>query len=135
MIKQIKQLVEVETGLKDISDKSRKREYVEARAIYFKLAREHTTKPFSTISKLINRDHSTGVHAIKLYNTWKELPKLYIEELYRYRSVEKQLLDIKEDIQPSPNELIVIYKKKNYILELEVIKLKEEIKTLKEELI
>ncbi len=72
---------------------------------------------------------------MKLYETWKDFPKLYIEELYRYHSVEKRLLDIKEDIQPSPNELIVIYKKKNYILELEVIKLKQEIKTLKEELI
>jgi len=43
----------------------RYREYVEARQIYCKLAKERTKHSLETISKAINRGHSDAIHSIR----------------------------------------------------------------------
>ena len=60
----IKHETEKITGIKDIGSKTRSREYVFARYIYIRAAREFTDYPTILIGAAINRDHSTVVHAL-----------------------------------------------------------------------
>jgi hypothetical protein len=60
----IKYETEKITGIEDIGSKTRSREYVFARYIYIKAAREFTDYPTIMIGAAINRDHSTVVHAL-----------------------------------------------------------------------
>ena len=49
-----------------IKSKSRKREYVEPRQIYCKLAKKFTGMPFAAIGQTLEgRDHTTVLHSIK----------------------------------------------------------------------
>ena len=63
-LNQIQEYVQDQTGL-DLTTKSRGRDYVYARAIYFYLCREYT--PFTTkkIGESLGKDHATVLHAIK----------------------------------------------------------------------
>lgn len=61
----IKSIVEEYTDIKDIGIKERTHEISMARWLYCKLCREYTNATMSAIGKIINRDHSTVVHAIK----------------------------------------------------------------------
>jgi len=54
----------------DITNKTRRRLYVEARALYYKLLRENTRLSMEQIGKGMNKDHSTVVHFIKQINNW-----------------------------------------------------------------
>ena len=62
-IEEIRNYVESKTGL-DISRKTRKRQYVDARALYYKLCRENTDASLEEIGTLVNRDHSSVVHSV-----------------------------------------------------------------------
>ena len=70
----IKQIVESYFDL-SISRNTRKRPYVEARAIYFKLCREFTNFSLEQIGKSVNRDHASVLHGIKSIDTWVEVDK------------------------------------------------------------
>ena len=60
----IKNETEKITGIKDIGVKTRSLEYVFARYLYIRAAREFTDYPTVKIAAAINRDHSTVVHAL-----------------------------------------------------------------------
>ena len=49
----------------DIEEDTRKREYVTARSMYFKLLRENTRISFESIGRDLNRDHATVLHSLK----------------------------------------------------------------------
>lgn len=66
-IKEIRSLVERELEL-DLSYPSRVRARVYARAIYFKLCKEHTRKSLSEIGSCVDRDHATVLHGIKIFD-------------------------------------------------------------------
>lgn len=58
-----------------ISKKTRGREYVYARAVYYKLARELTDYSLSQIGLLVHRDHASVLHGLKtfdLLSLWDE---------------------------------------------------------------
>jgi hypothetical protein len=63
-LEDIKNYVESKTEL-DLSKNCRKRSLVDARALYFKLARKHTNESYDAIGSLVNRDHSSVVHSVK----------------------------------------------------------------------
>lgn len=63
-LEDIKNYVESKTEL-DLSKNCRKRQLVDARALYFKLARKYTGESFDAIGTLVNRDHSSVVHSVK----------------------------------------------------------------------
>jgi len=67
----IKQLVENYFKI-DITTKTRKREYVEARAIYYKLLRDHTRMSLSAIGETMNKDHTTVLHFTRKIKDWME---------------------------------------------------------------
>lgn len=63
-IEEIRNYVESKTDL-DISRTTRKRQYVDARALYFKLCRENTDASLEEIGSLVGRDYSSVIHSVK----------------------------------------------------------------------
>ena len=70
----IKQLVENYFKIQ-LNSKTRRREYVEARAIYYKLLRENTRMSLASIGKTMNRDHATALHSIRKIEDWLQFDK------------------------------------------------------------
>ena len=50
-----------------IDQKTRKREIVYMRSIYFKLCKELTHEPLNTIGKQVNLHHATVIHGLKIF--------------------------------------------------------------------
>lgn len=68
-LKKIKKFVEVSYGICDLEKKTRKRLYTEARAVYFKIAKETTDLSLDNIGFYVNRNHATVLHGInKIYD-------------------------------------------------------------------
>ena len=97
----IKKLVESELGI-DITSKSRKRELVYARAIYFKICKDRTNLSLKDIGKTMQLDHATVLHAItnifpafEMYNP--EYMDIYnrIIKADEYIPADKQLATLK----------------------------------------
>jgi hypothetical protein len=88
-LKEIMNYVIDQTGL-DIRDTTRKREYVYARSLYFKLARDYTSIPLREIGESVNRDHAGVIHGVA-----KKFPEAYnyspnIKDIYlRYVNFKK----------------------------------------------
>ena len=76
---EIKTLVEQETN-NTLNTKTRKRDIVYTRAVYFKLCKTHTKKPLSDIGTTVGRDHATVLNGIKLFdNVLVEYEDGYLE--------------------------------------------------------
>lgn len=65
----IKNLVESEFNLQ-LKRKTRRREYIEARAMYYMLLREKGRMTVSAISKTLDKNHATILHALKNLHNW-----------------------------------------------------------------
>ena len=63
----IKEIVEIETD-SDLKVKSRQREIVYARSIYYKLCKTHTRATLSSIGKSVKKDHATVLHGLRLFD-------------------------------------------------------------------
>lgn len=105
-LKKIKRVVEMNTNVKDLSVRSRKQSLVDARTIYFVLAKRLTTFSYSIISELVNRDHSSVTHAInEIYSSWLLTPNYFKSQLQLIDAIEKQIMDI-DSIDDSDTDLI-----------------------------
>ena len=60
----IRRLIEADLGI-TINTKSRRRDLVEARHIYCKIAKKHTSFSLQKIGREIKRDHTSVLHSIK----------------------------------------------------------------------
>jgi len=114
--KAIRNKIESLLGIK-LSDKSQKKELVEARAVYFKLAKEKTNDTLSQIGELVGRHRCSVLHgytvvfpSLEYYN--KELHQLYLD-----LSGEKSILAdvIKKIEELDYNKLLTL---NNYLNEL-----------------
>ena len=116
----IKEIVENYFEL-SISRNTRKRQYVEARAIYFKLCREFTQLSLEQIGESVNRDHASVLHGVKSINTWVQVDKRMKNSMHilRNKIINYQ---IETDETVELNESIV----------LKYIQLKEQVKELQE---
>jgi len=116
----IKEIVENYFEL-SISKNTRKRQYVEARAIYFKLCREFTQLSLEQIGKSVNRDHASVLHGVRSINTWVQVDKRMSNSMHilRNKIINYQ---IEKDETVELNESIV----------LKYIQLKEQVKELEE---
>ena len=66
MLKKIKQITEEEFNLRDISKRTRRYPYPEARAIYYAVAKEIMPDvSLVRIAKKMDRDHATAINGIK----------------------------------------------------------------------
>ena len=83
-VKFIRSIVEQVTEL-DLSNGNRKRDYSDARAIYYKICRDMTKSTIEYIGKEVGRDHATVLHGIK--NVFPVVDKqLYIEVMNKINS-------------------------------------------------
>ena len=74
--------IEWRSGIKfDGPSRERNRSYL--RSLYYTLAREYTNQSISEIARQVNRDHSTAIHGLKLF-----------EQAYAY---EPQIRELYED--------------------------------------
>ena len=112
----IKEIVESYFEL-SISRNTRKRQYVEARAIYFKLCREFTQLSLEQIGESVNRDHASVLHGVKSINTWVQVDKRMNNNM---RILKNKIINyqVEKDKTVELNESIV----------LKYIQLKEQVK-------
>jgi len=87
---QILKTVKDKTGL-NLKNPTRKREYAEARYIYFYLCREYATdgKSLEKIGSTVNKDHSTVLHGLRYCKDQLDVSK---EFKYLYRDIEQVVL-------------------------------------------
>lgn len=105
-LRKIKQVVEMNTNVKDLSVRSRKQNLVDARTIYFVLAKRLTTFSYSIISELVNRDHSSVTHGInEIYSSWLLTPNYFKSQLQLIDAIEKQIMDI-NSVNESDGDLV-----------------------------
>ena len=116
----IKEIVESYFEL-SISRNTRKRQYVEARAIYYKLCREFTQLSLEQIGKSVKRDHASVLHGVKSINTWVQVDKRMKNSMHilKNKIINYQ---IETDKTTELNESIV----------LKYLELKEQVKELEE---
>ena len=67
-LKRIQRLVENHLEIPDIKIKSRQRDYVYARFLYFKLAHNVCRTSLTKIAQVVDRDHATVIHGIKQFD-------------------------------------------------------------------
>jgi len=59
----------IEANIKvSLKKKTRARDMCYARAVYYKLAKRYTVQSLTSIGKLVNRDHATVLHGLKLFD-------------------------------------------------------------------
>jgi len=121
---QLKQIIKEITGA-DINKVSRKREIIEARAIYYKILKQiDKKKSLQSIGASVGKDHATVLHSLKNYDMFEKFNptlKLFRKQILQrlnYASPE-HILDMTKD------ELI-------QNLQIDVMKLSEEIVNLQE---
>ena len=123
---QLKKVIQEITGV-DINEVSRKREIIEARAVYYKILKQiDKKKSLKSIGASVGKDHATVLHSLKNYDMFEQFNptlKLFRKQILQrlnYASPE-QILDM------SKNELIDS-------LQLDVMKLTDEITNLQEKI-
>ena len=122
--KELKKVIQEITGV-DINEVSRKREIIEARAVYYKILKQiDKKKSLKSIGASVGKDHATVLHSLKNYDMFEQFNptlKLFRKQILQrlnYASPE-QILDM------SKNELIDS-------LQLDIMKLTDEIANLQE---
>ena len=103
-LKQIETFVNNYTNL-DVTERTRKRDLVDARAIYFYLARKHTNHNLKFICESLGMDHSSVLHSVKniapvvikinqsLANLCKNFAKIHKEALKNTSVSREKLLE------------------------------------------
>lgn len=87
MLNTIKQIVEEEFNLPDISKRTRKHPYPEARAIYYAVAKEIIPEfSFARIANFMGRDHASAMHGIK------KLKDTYLRDR-EFQDLHKKVMD------------------------------------------
>ena len=89
----------INTELKiDITKKKKTNEYVFARTLYYKLAKEYTNLPITAIGAAVNKDHCSVIHNLKNFDEVikrKELRKIYDTfKLYPIKSERLQYTEV-----------------------------------------
>lgn len=119
MIETIKKLVEAETTLNNIERRIRTQEFVDARIIYTVLALKHTKLSYARIAKLIDRNHCSIIHYQKIYSQWRRTPERFSNHLRSIDGIDKIIEKGREEID-SNMDIIIMFKKKNALLEKQV---------------
>ena len=124
---QLKQIIKEITGA-DINKVSRKREIIEARAIYYKILKQiDKNKSLKSIGASVGKDHATVLHSLKNYEMFEKFnPTL---KLFR-----KQIM---QRLNYTPEEQLINLSKDELIqsLQIEIMKLTDENINLQEKII
>ena len=80
-IKKIKELVKQEYGY-DVDSPTRKREVVEARAMFYYILKNFSNLTLAAIARTVDKNHATVLHGLKNFDLWKKQNK-YLEFAFR----------------------------------------------------
>lgn len=83
MIEKFKKIIELETGV-NVEIVSRKRNFVEARAMYYKLLRDVSNMTFQAIGDTVNKDHATIIHSLNSVDDWMKYDRKLAD---RYKNI------------------------------------------------
>lgn len=67
-INEIKTFIEEEMNLGDMFKKTRRREYVDSRRIFFYILRNRFLLTYEEVGKISKRDHATIIHSVKTFD-------------------------------------------------------------------
>jgi hypothetical protein len=120
---QLKKAIQEITGV-NVNEVTRKRETIEARAIYYKVLKQiDKNKTLKAIGASVGKDHATVLHSLKNYDMFEQFNptlKLFRKQiLQRLNYATPDILDMTKD------ELI-------QSLQIDIMKLNEEIANLQE---
>lgn len=112
--------VEIATGIEDFyTNKTRKREYVDASRIAYKLFRDVKLYPYAKIGSIFNKNHATvlfGVNTIEgLMEVDKDFKENYLESLAAVGGIDGRKARIREKINQLKKELLTLEKQQNYV--------------------
>lgn len=111
----------------DINRNTRMREYVEARCLYYKLAREHTTYGLEKIGKTMRKNHATVMHALS--NVWDHAlsSNHHIHKAYVKfgKMVEQQKEELEEEVKKFDPSIKPVYN--NSVDREEYLRLRKEL--------
>jgi hypothetical protein len=120
---QLKKAIQEITGV-DINEVTRKRETIEARAIYYKVLKQiDKKKSLKSIGASVGKDHATVLHSLKNYDMFEQFnPTL---KLFRKQILQKLNYATPDILDMTKDELI-------QSLQIDVMKLNEKIANLQE---
>lgn len=120
---QLKKVIQEITGI-DINEVTRKRETIEARAIYYKVLKQiDKKKSLKSIGASVGKDHATVLHSLKNYDMFEQFnPTL---KLFRKQIMQRLNYATPDILDMSKDELI-------QSLQIDVMKLSGEIENLQE---
>ena len=120
---QLKKAIQEITGV-DINEVTRKRETIEARAIYYKVLKQiDKKKSLKSIGASVGKDHATVLHSLKNYDMFEQFnPTL---KLFRKQIMQRLNYATPDILDMTKDELI-------QSLQIDVMKLNEEIANLQE---
>lgn len=70
----VKEVVERITNINDISNKTRKIEYIKARAIFYNIVKENTHLDLKKIGSYMGVDHATVINGLKQFDSYYHYP-------------------------------------------------------------
>ena len=120
---QLKKAIQEITGV-DINEVTRKRETIEARAIYYKVLKQiDKKKSLKSIGASVGKDHATVLHSLKNYDMFEQFnPTL---KLFRKQIMQRLNYATPDILDMTKDELI-------QSLQIDVMKLSGEIENLQE---
>jgi hypothetical protein len=120
---QLKKAIQEITGV-DINEVTRKRETIEARAIYYKVLKQiDKKKSLKSIGASVGKDHATVLHSLKNYDMFEQFnPTL---KLFRKQIMQKLNYATPDILDMTKDELI-------QSLQIDIMKLSSEIENLQE---
>lgn len=89
-----KEIVETFAGVDDLASEKKSAPYFVGRALYYKLAKEHTSFSQEAIGGVVNKDHSS------VFNGLKNLPQ-YLKDFPQYVEVLQDLEEVNFNMSPS----------------------------------
>jgi hypothetical protein len=120
-----KKIIELETGI-NVDIVSRKRNFVEIRALYYKMLRDVLGMTLQSIADTVNKDHATVLHSIKNFDIWAS----YSEDLRRNQANVMHMIHHYEYDSMDDSELSKL-RYNNILLDMKVKELTDHIASMR----
>jgi|TARA_B100001093_G_C26838825_1_gene1019598 chromosomal replication initiation ATPase DnaA len=116
----IMKAVETATGIEDFYiSKTRRREYVDARRIAYKIFRVVKGYSYARIGSMFNKDHATVLFGVNTTNSLMDVDphfkENYLESLAAVGGIDGRKARIREKINELKQELLTLEKQEDYV--------------------
>lgn len=130
--KRLRDIIEYETGL-SLSTNTRRREYVQARGMYYYILRKETNMSLQAISETVKKNHATILHSVNNFDNWlvadSDLSKVYRKVLRSFLSL-KDVNELTTTI--NKGEIIESIMNENELLKEKLLEMNREVDKVRE---